>query len=226
MKKVIYILLLLPLFLFSCEKIPHASFYIDNIEPVVGDEIYFKNDSRNAERFEWDFGDGTVSEDPSPVHVYTGSGSYEVILTAYSRTGQSDEASMTIDILIPTLLEVEVLEYYDKYPVEGASVYLYPTLDDWDSETNLVAEGYTDVNGKVVFSGLGNYVYFVDVWETNHNNFSLRNEDVAFITTDEIVPHEINRFLAYVDYTGPVKGVAKRDRTVKIMSPGIRTRKR
>ena len=218
MKKVFYIFLLLPLFLFSCEKVPDANFYVDNVEVEVGAKVFFTNNSHNAHRFEWDFGDGTYTNEPNPVHVYTGTGTCQVVLTAYSKVGLSDKAYQTIDVMIPTLLEVEVLEYFNEYPVKNASVILYPTLADWDAETNMVAEAYTDVNGKAVFSNLGSFVYFVDVWEANHNNYTLRNEDAAFITSSKIIPHEINRFIAYVDYVGGGKGDGKRDRTVIIKS--------
>jgi PKD repeat protein len=216
MKNTLYLLILLPVFLVSCEAVPEASFYVDNSEPVVGQEIYFTNDSYNAKRFEWDFGDNTFSEEPDPVHVYTGSGTYIVTLTAYSKTGLSDQAMMEIEVLIPTLLEVEVLEYYDHYPVGNASVILYPTLSDWDNETNSITEGFTDGTGKVVFSHLDNFVYYVDVWEADHNNYTLRDEDVGFIRTDQIRPHEINRFVAYVDFVSGAKGTGVRDRTLKI----------
>ena len=198
--------------------IPDANFYVDNVEPDVGEEVFFTNDSYNADRFEWDFGDDTYSNKPNPVHVYTGSGSYQVVLTAFSRAGLSDKAYQTIDVQIPTLLEVEVLEYYDKYPVENASVILYPTLADWDAEKNMVTEGFTNATGKVVFSGLGNFVYFLDVWEAHHNNYALRDEDISFIRTNQILPHQINRFIAYVDYVAGGKGDGKRDRTVRIKS--------
>ena len=216
MKNTYYILIILPLILFSCELKPEASFYVDNAEPVVGQEVFFTNDSYNAKRYEWDFGDNTFSEAENPVHVYTGSGTYIVTLTAFSKTGLSDQAMMEIEVLIPTLLEVEVLEYYDKYPVGNASVILYPTLSDWDNETNSITEGFTSGTGKVVFSGLDNFVYYVDVWEADHNNYTLRDEDVGFIRTDQIRPHEINRFVAYVDYVSGGKTDATRDRTLKI----------
>ena len=216
MKNTLYLLILIPLLLFSCEMIPEASFYADTDSPVVGEAVYFTNESINADRFEWDFGDNTFSDDPNPVHAYNGTGTYMVTLTAFSRSRLSDKAYLEINVLIPTLLEIEVLEYYDEYPVEGASVRLYPTLTDWDNETNMISEGITDASGKTVFSGLGSYVYYVDVWEANHNNYTLRDEDVGFIRTDQIRPNEINRFLAYVDYTG-TKGDGKRDRSVKIV---------
>ena len=222
MKRIIYLTLILPLFLFSCEMIPEAFFYVGQVEPEVGDEIIFTNDSHNAVRFEWDFGDGTVSEEIDPVHIYTGSGSYQVTLTAISKRGLTDKAYQTIDVMIPTLLEVEVLEYYDEYPVENASVIIYPTLSDWDNETNMLTEGFTDENGKVVFSDLGKYVYYLDVWEEHHNNYTLRNEDIGFIRTDEVIPHQINRFIAYVDYVAGGKGDGKRDRTMVIKRIGRR----
>lgn len=216
MKTNLYILIILPFLLFSCEAIPEASFFVDNTEPVVGEEVYFTNDSYNAKRYEWDFGDNTYSEEEHPVHVFTASGTFIVTLTAYSKTGLSNQAMMEIEVLIPTLLEVEVLEYYDKYPVGNASVILYPTLSDWDNETNSISEGFTDGTGKVVFSDLDNFVYYVDVWEADHNNYTLRDEDVGFIRTDQIRPHEINRFIAYVDFVSGGKGDGTRDRTLKI----------
>jgi PKD repeat protein len=215
MKRIFPIFLIIPLIIVSCESVPHAAFFVDNDEPEVGQEVYFTNDSFNSERYEWDFGDGTYSHEEHPVHVYTGSGVYEVILTAYSRTGLSDEAYMTLVVSIPTLLEVEVLEYYDLYPVDGASVTLYPTLADWDAERNMITEGITDADGKVVFTGLGSHIYYLDIWETNHNNYTLRDEDVDFIRTQQLKLHQINRFVAYVDYTG-TKGSNIRDRSVKI----------
>jgi hypothetical protein len=213
MKRLIYLSLVLLLILVSCENTPEAHFYTDTIEPEVGQEIFFTNDSHNAVEFEWDFGDGYFSNDPEPVHVYTGTGSYEVIMTAYSSSGLSDKASITLDILIPTLLEIEVLEYYDEYPVANASVWLYPTVVDWEDETNVESQGYSDEDGIVVFSHLGPYVYYVDVWETGFDNYALKDEDIGFIRTPEIHPHKINRFVAYVDAVDHTKGERTREKS-------------
>ncbi len=220
MKRIIYLALILPLFLFSCEMVPEAFFYVDQVEPEVGVEVSFTNSSNNAVKFEWDFGDGNTSNAVNPVHIYTGSGSYQVTLTAISKSGVTDKAYQTIDVKIPTLLEVEVIEYYDEYPVKNASVIVYPTLSDWDAVDNMITEGFTDATGKVVFSGLGKYVYYLDVWEEHHNNYTLRNEDVGFIRTNEVILHQINRFVAYVDYVSSGKGDNKRDRTLVIKSIG------
>jgi hypothetical protein len=218
MKKIIFLSLVLPLLLFSCESNPKALFFTDTVEPEVGQEVFFTNESENAIDYEWDFGDGFISHDVHPTHIYTGTGTFEVILTVYSHKGLSDKASITIEVMIPTLLEIEVLEYYDEYVVPDARVRLYPTLPDWDEETNMESEGYTNASGKVVFSHLGPYVYYVDVWEENHGNYALRNEDIAFIRTPEILPHEINRFIAYVDIVDHGKSAAIRGRGIILKS--------
>jgi PKD repeat protein len=181
----------------------------------VGQKVYFDNGSENADNYEWDFGDGFISNEVNPVHVFTGSGTFDVTLTASSNSGLSDKAVMTINVMIPTLLEIEVLEYYHEYVVPDASVRLYPTITDWDNETNMESEGYTDKDGIIVISNLGPYVYYVDVWEKSHDNYTLRKEPngvALYIRTDEVLPHKINRFTAYVDSVDHGKGMLRGDR--------------
>ncbi|OPZ55638.1 MAG: hypothetical protein BWY89_01298 [Bacteroidetes bacterium ADurb.BinA012] len=134
-----------------------------------------------------------------------------MILTAYSKSGSIDKSYLDIEIISPTMLEIEVLEYYDQYPVSGASVILYPTEKDWDNETNAIVEGFTNASGKVVFTNLQPRVYFVDVWHSTHNNYTLRDEDTGFIRTDQLEKNQLNKFIAWVDYTG-TKGATARDR--------------
>jgi hypothetical protein len=216
MEKIVNLTLALTLILFSCERSPEAQFFVDTVEPEVGQEVFFTNESHNAVDFEWDFGDGFISDAVNPVHIYTGTGTFQVILTVYSGSGLTDQASITIEVMIPTLLEIEVVEYYDEYSVADASVRLYPTLPDWENETEMISEGYTDKDGFIVFSHLGPYVYYADVWEQNHNNYALKEEDIAFIRTPEVIPHKINRFVAWVDYVEEGKGVKAHDRTIVI----------
>lgn len=216
MKRIIYLSLVLTAFLYSCEKNPEANFVTNTAEPVVGQEVYFSNESHNAERFNWDFGDGYISSEVHPVHIFNSTGRFEVILTAISKNGLEAKASITLDVVIPTLLEIEVLEYFDEYTVPGASVILYPTLADWDAQTNMITEGFTDADGIVVFSNLKPFVHYVDVWEATHDNYTLRDEDVGFIRIPEVLPHKINRFIAWVDYVNHGKGVGRSSRQLVI----------
>lgn len=217
MKKIIYLSLVLPLILFSCESTPEAHFYTDTTEPEVGHDVIFTNDSQNSKRFEWDFGDGYISNDANPSHIYTGTGTYEVSLTAISKSGLNDKATLTLNVMIPTLLEIEVRENNDnEYLVPDASVRLYPTLLDWDDETNIETEGFTDANGIVVFSNLGPYVFYVDVWEQNHDNWTLGGQSADWIRTPEVLLNRINRFVAWVDIVDHGKGTGRGLRTFVI----------
>ena len=216
MKKIFYFSMVLPLILFSCERVPEAQFSADTIEPEVGQEVFFNNESHNAVDFKWDFGDGFVSDAVNPSHVFTGTGTFDVTLKAFSENGQSSDASITIDVKIPTLLEIEVVEYSTEKLIPDASVFMYPTLIDWEDQTNVEGEGYTDADGIVVFSHLGPYVYYVDVWEATHDNYTLKVDDINYIRTNEIIPHKINRFTAWVDVVDHGKGLIARDRSYVI----------
>ncbi len=196
----------------SCDVQPDAYFFSDKIRAEIGEEVLFFNGSHNATEFEWDFGDGTWSDAYEPAHSYSASGIFTVVLSAYSKSGNVDRSYLDIEVVSPTMLEIEVLEWYDEYPVAGASVILYPTETDWDNETNPIIEGFTNSAGKVVFTNLGPYVYYIDVWHATHNNYTLRNEDVDWIRTDQLQKNQLNRFVAWVDYTG-TKSAVKRDRT-------------
>lgn len=216
MKRIIYIFLTLTIILFSCEKNPVASFSTDSVEQVVGQPVNFNNNSHNSDRFEWDFGDGYASTESNPVHTFTATGSYVVKLTATSKSRLSDVTSLTLNVVIPTLLEIEVREYYSEDLIPDASIILYSSVADWDAQSNKVDEGFTDADGVAVFSNLDPFVYYVDVWEATHDNYALRSEDVGFISTPEILPHKINRFIAWVDVANHSKGVARGSREMVI----------
>jgi len=199
MKK-IYLFFVFPLFIVSCSKKPEANFYVEIDRAKVGAEVFFRNTSDNADTYEWDFGDGSyASIDKNPVHIYKVAGTYNVTLTAFSKKGKRSRANMLLRVVEPTLLVIEVLEYYDVYPVADASVILYSTLKDWDNQQNAIVEGFTDDDGIVVFGDLSPRTYYVDVWEDHHDNWQLREEDPGFIAV-EVIPEKVQWFIAWVDY--------------------------
>lgn len=53
-----------------------------------GFEWTFTNTSTGADSFLWDLGDGTVSQEVSPVHTYADNGTYTVCLTAFGDCGE------------------------------------------------------------------------------------------------------------------------------------------
>ena len=218
MKKLIIILIAVPFVLSSCYREPYADFFVSRNVVDVGEVIYFTNNSIDADRFEWDFGDGTRAYSFDASHIYTYDGNFTVSLFAFSGNHMVDKAVTEITVLFPTTLEVTVLEYWDEYEVSDASVILYNTYDDWLDQYNPLVEGFTNQFGWTSFSNLQVQRYYVDVWEDNHDNYILADEDVAFIETHVLVPNELNYFIAYVDYYEDAKkSEAPRDRNRKLM---------
>lgn len=209
----------------SCERQPNSSFFSSEIEIRVNDDVYFTNTSLDAAYYEWDFDDGTFSRAINPVHSWENPGVYTVNLTSYSDK-YMDRSYQEITVLPTTDLEIEVLEYYDKYPVANASVILYGSYQDWLDENNMLIEGFTDANGIVVFTSLDIKRYYVDVWEENHNNYTLAEEDPGFIETDILADGRVNYFTAWVDYTGSLKSSTGRDRTLLLEKRGRQARNR
>ncbi|HET6559642.1 MAG TPA: PKD domain-containing protein [Prolixibacteraceae bacterium] len=99
--KTILILLVLVLVLYSCNTDelrlkPNACFDVSPATDMkVGDTIKFSNCSVNANQYSWDFGDGIISTEASPDHVYKNSGSFTIKLEALN-----NEA---IDIIYKTI---------------------------------------------------------------------------------------------------------------------------
>ncbi|MCO6459979.1 MAG: peptidylprolyl isomerase [Saprospiraceae bacterium] len=71
----------LAVILTSCAK-PIADFSIQSEKKKVTVPQQFENKSKKATAYEWDFGDGNKSTEPSPRHTYYHSGHYNVTLKA------------------------------------------------------------------------------------------------------------------------------------------------
>ncbi len=79
-------------------KIPVASFgtiptaFYSKYSPPL--KIVFRNSSKDADSYLWDFGDGLGSNEESPTHTYTKSGTYKIRLTATANEGCSTSATI------------------------------------------------------------------------------------------------------------------------------------
>ena len=206
MKKFLFIISVLALFLTGCQTHdPSASFVVSSHQVQVFESVDFTNTSPEIPgNCEWDFGDGTFVNAVHATHYYEHAGVYTVSLRLYDHSRLVSQASASIEVLATTLTVI-VKEYNTEHRISNASVRLYPTQDDWDYETNLVAEGNTDNDGVVIFENLEPAIYFVDVWHENYDNYQLAAENVDWIMTDQLVPDEMTDFVAYVDYTGATK---------------------
>lgn len=211
MKKFGFIIAGLVLVLTSCEVgRPRADFEPTKYVVETYEEIVFLNYSSHADFYDWDFGDNYYSSEVEPAHYYTRPGIYTVRLTAVNGDYE-DVCYLDIEVVSPSAtLDVQVLEYYDKYPVAGASVILYPTYTDWENQTNKLLEVFTNSNGIAVVDGLAPGIYYMDIWEKNHNNYDLADDDINFIKTPYLQSGKITEFTAYVDYAPSTSSLKSR----------------
>lgn len=78
----------------------------DTITICKNQSITFHNESFNGIEYEWQFGDGTSSNEFHPAHIYNEEGYYSVTLVANSICDCSDEKTIVVEVLpkpAPTL---------------------------------------------------------------------------------------------------------------------------
>ncbi|RME02854.1 MAG: PKD domain-containing protein [Bacteroidetes bacterium] len=73
-------------------------------------EVTFTNNSQNGLTYEWDFGDGSTSNEENPVHTYTTAGEFEVSLTVTNDCGFA-VASQTVTIVLTATNELDPAAY-------------------------------------------------------------------------------------------------------------------
>ncbi|GJM36265.1 MAG: hypothetical protein DHS20C18_52660 [Saprospiraceae bacterium] len=138
----------------SCSR-PVANFtYQGNTKAPT--RIKFENSSEKAETYEWNFGDGTTSQEAEPTHRYLNSGNYTVTLKATNQKNQSKVKAEKLVIESPkqclVLLETDfgdmLIELFDATPKHQ------------DNFIKLVEQGFFDsllfhriINGFMIQGG-------------------------------------------------------------------------
>jgi len=115
-------------------------------------EYAFINSSVNATDYSWDFGDGNISTEESPIHVYAVAGVYSVSLTATSsETGLSADFTTSIDIQAPVTADFTYAVdagNYQKYAFvdtsEGAVSLMWDFGDGFQSDLESPSHTYAD----------------------------------------------------------------------------------
>lgn len=70
--------------------LPRPDFIVDRDSGCPQHTVRFTNQTANADKYIWFFGDGGRSEDVNPVHIYKYSGYYDVSLVARGPGGETD----------------------------------------------------------------------------------------------------------------------------------------
>ena len=132
---------------------PKIEFTIEKMRQVCNQvpEVHFKNTTGAAE-YLWDFGDGSTSKDPSPIHRYAKGGTYKIKLRATSANA----------CFADTTFEVQV---------EEALVYnaFSPNGDGINETLDFGLEGW----GVEVYNRWGNLVYESSDYKNDWNGGSL-----------------------------------------------------
>lgn len=122
----------------SCQS-PKALFSISSTENTAPAIVSFKNQSSNASGFNWNFGDGHLSDEVNPTHKYLLSGKYTVTLNA-SLKNKSKSIKKEIIIHPPNQCMVEI-----KTTAGDMTVVLYDdTPLHRDNFLKLAEEGFYD----------------------------------------------------------------------------------
>ena len=116
----------------------------------TNDSINCTNLSSNYESIIWDFGDGNISYDDNPTHIYASSGIYIISMIAFSNGGCiSDTLSVNITVNISTEINevsrkrklVEVIDVLGKKGIKPKSnVPLFYRYDDGTVEKRIIIE--------------------------------------------------------------------------------------
>jgi len=90
MKKILPVMIFALMFLWAgCNKDDDDNITLAKfswtLAPTPG-EVNFTNQSTNAETYEWNFGDGSMTTQMNPVHAYDQNGTYIVTLKAFGQS--------------------------------------------------------------------------------------------------------------------------------------------
>jgi hypothetical protein len=165
---------------------PIADFnYINN----GGYSVSFSNNSMEAEDYNWDFGDGSFSTDPTPTHFYSGAGIYNVKLMA-SKCGLTDTISDTISVVFANVETVASATSLQLSPQPCSNLL---TISSDSKNTNISDLVIFDLSGRKVYEQnaidkkqftlsvkeFSNGIYILKVIDTFGNAISKRMIKVA-----------------------------------------------
>lgn len=153
------------------------------LDYYVVSTIQFNNTSSKSGAVTWDFGDGTTSNDPNPLHKYAKAGNYQVTLTVdgvgsctypimiydigpiLSIAEQSTEiveintTTLSFNLRLPNPEDLKV-RYEWRFP-EGTSTADGKPLTSF---TGFSENGHVDYPGDVKFSNIGSQRIEISTW--------------------------------------------------------------
>ena len=152
--------------------------------PNGGDIQFFSTSSINALSFYWDFGDSFTSTNPIPIHIYTGTGVFTVMLIAYNG-GCADTTYTTITVIEPISIKENILDQktsifpnpakdyinigFKDLKNESIKISIYSTVGKLIKTMSVLSKSQVSINTKELVNG----VYFIRL-ETLNNSITKR----------------------------------------------------
>jgi len=138
---------------------PVADFTLSTMTPKAGQVIQYIDTSNDPEKseltYQWNFGDGQLSHESKPTHVYMSSGLYDIRLNVTDDEGLSNTKSIVISVIQKFDLTVRVTDLFGM-PVSNADIALYRS-DDY------IGSRMTDGDGNIIFYDLTEGNYRIDI---------------------------------------------------------------
>ena len=189
------ILIIIAIFLFgSLSFLLYHTFYYKykgiayDIRPkkiiYVGDSIVYRDETRGATRWKWDFGDGEYSADQSGTHFYLTPEKFRVILTVYGAFGAL-KATQEVSVLRPESPTVQINGAANLVVNNSASFEADMAADDYEWHI----EGDPSMSGRVQKSRIAVYNFSnpgikTIVLVTHHPDNTI-NKEVSVAAADE-----------------------------------------
>ena len=85
---------------------------------ISNDSLYLQNTSESSENWLWDFGDGNISNDFEPIHIYETSGEYNISLVA-SNSCFSDTITNIVSVVFTGINDLEKNTEISIFPNPG-----------------------------------------------------------------------------------------------------------
>jgi PKD repeat protein len=89
-------------------KLPMAEFVPSVVEGCAPLTVSFKNKSKNASGYTWNFGDGNSSKDKNPEYTYTKPGRYKAILSVVAENGEIIGKDQDIWVLEKPVADLDI----------------------------------------------------------------------------------------------------------------------
>ena len=159
---------------------PQAYFIINNV--CLGDTSYFNNLSSiisgSISGVAWDFGDGNVSTQFNPKHVYQSPGTYSVTLIVYSSANCLDSITSIVVVyplpelsFNPTLISSDSCSVPQTYLFMNTSLFTQGYYWDFDFANNPGQNTSTLTNPNFTYNSAGIYTVLL----TGENAFGCRD---------------------------------------------------